>query len=124
MSRAIGIVAVLCAAAGLGLTGCSDVEEIGSLTVEHIDVSAVRDGCYQGSQRNGPVTAKVWVAVQGGKITEIELLRHSHGPDHGAEDVVARVVAEQSLQVDAVTGATYSSKVVLKAIESALRQGL
>ena len=37
---------------------------------------------------------------------------------------VGLAVAGQSLQVDAVTGTTYSSKVVLKAIESALRQGL
>jgi len=118
------ILVLACAAGGLGLGGCSGLEEIESLTVEHIAVSDVRDGRYQGSQSNFPVTAKVRVSVEGGRITGIELLRHFHGPDHGADAILGRVLAEQSLQVDAVTGATYSSRVVLKAIEAALKQGL
>jgi uncharacterized protein with FMN-binding domain len=65
----------------------------------------------------------VRVSVRDGRITEIKLLRHSHGPGHGADAIVDRVVASQSLRVDAVSGASYSSKVVLKAIETALNQG-
>jgi uncharacterized protein with FMN-binding domain len=34
------------------------------------------------------------------------------------------VIEAQSLSVDAVSGSTYSSKVVLKAIELALKKGL
>ena len=121
-----GRIAVIlaCAAAGLGLAGCSGIEEIEALTVEDVQVSRVQDGRYEAAQRNLPVTAKVRVTVEGGRIADIELLRHFHGPDHGADAIVERVIAEQSLQVDAVSGATYSSKVVLKAVESALRQGL
>ena len=70
-----------------------------------------------------PVTAKVRVSVRGGRITDLQLLSHMHGPGHGADAILKRVLASQSLRVDAVSGASYSSKVVLKAIETALNQG-
>jgi uncharacterized protein with FMN-binding domain len=38
--------------------------------------------------------------------------------------MLPRVIDAQSLAVDAVSGSTYSSKVVLKAIETALKKGL
>ena len=54
----------------------------------------------------------------------IEVLKHSHGPGHGAGAIIDRVIAAQSLKVDAVSGASLSSKVMLKAIEKALEKGL
>ncbi len=125
MSRAKSVTIILvCTAVSFYLAGCKALEEIDKLTIKNISVSEVKDGNYQASQDNFPVTAEVWVSMKDGKIIEIKLLRHSHGPNHGADDIVKRVMAKQSLQVDAVSGATYSSKVVLKAIESALKQGL
>jgi uncharacterized protein with FMN-binding domain len=52
------------------------------------------------------------------------MLSHGHGPNHGADALLPRVIDAQSLAVDAVSGSTYSSKVVLKAIETALKKGL
>ncbi len=128
MSRFKGIkkaaIVLVCTAAGLYFTGCTALDKIEELTIEEIAVSAVKDGTYQGRQNNFPVTAKVRVTVKDGKITEIKLLGHMHGPKHGADEIVGRVMAKQSLAVDAVSSASYSSKVVLKAIESALKQGL
>jgi uncharacterized protein with FMN-binding domain len=112
-----------CAAAAIWLAGCSGLEEINRIAVRDVALSTVKDGSYEGSQRNFPVTAKVRVTVENGRITDIRLLRHFHGPGHGADEILGRVLAKQSLQVDAVSGATYSSKVVLKAIESALEKG-
>jgi len=37
--------------------------------------------------------------------------------------IVDSVIENQSLDVDAISGATYSSKVILKAIENALARG-
>lgn len=120
--RTVAIILV-CIAAGFYFTGCEAIEEIEKLTIEDISIHAVGDGDYKGSQDNFPVTAEVLVTVKDGRITEIKLLGHSHGPGHGADEIVERVIAKQSLKVDAVTGASYSSKVVLKAIEKALKQG-
>jgi uncharacterized protein with FMN-binding domain len=120
--RKVAIILV-CIAALFYFTGCEAIEEIEKLTIEDISIKGVGDGDYKGSQDNFPVTAEVLVTVKDGRITGIKLLGHSHGPGHGADEIVGRVIAKQSLMVDAVTGASYSSKVVLKAIEKALKQG-
>jgi len=66
----------------------------------------------------------VTVTVAQGRIVDVKVRRHAHGPGCGADKVAAAVVAEQTLSVDAVSGATGSSTVMRKAIENALRQGL
>jgi uncharacterized protein with FMN-binding domain len=103
--------------------GCAFMEEINKLSVAEINISAIKDGVYEGEQMNSPVTAKVRATVNGGILTDIVLLEHSHGPNHGADAIIPQVIAKQSLAVDAVSGSTYSSKVVLKAIENALVNG-
>ena len=59
------------------------------------------------------------VVVNQGRLSSIELLRHTHGPGKSGEGVIDSVLQKQSLDVDAITGATKSSLVVLKAIENA-----
>jgi uncharacterized protein with FMN-binding domain len=118
------VIILVFAASSFYFAGCKALEEIDKLTIENVSVSEVKDGTYQASENYFPVTAEVVVSVAGGRISDIKLLKHSHGPNHGADSIIDRVMEKQSLQVDAVSGATYSSKVVLKAIESALKQGL
>jgi uncharacterized protein with FMN-binding domain len=108
----------------ISLSGCKELDAIDALTIEDIDLSAVKDGDYEALQDNKLVTARVAVSVRGGRISGIRLTEHGHGPNHGADALADRVLAAQSLKVDAVTKSTYSSKVVLKAIETALKQGL
>ena len=115
---------LVCIVCCVCFTGCEFIEEIERLTIEDIAVGEVKDGTYEGEQSNVPVTARVEINVKDGRITDIILLGHSHGPGHGADEIIDRVMEKQSLKVDAVTGATYSSKVVLKAIEKALRRGV
>lgn len=113
-----------CIAAVFILGGCAFTQKINKLTIENVSVAQVKDGTYEGAEDIFPVTASVRVTVSGGKITDIVMISHGHGPGHGADSILPRVIAAQSLAVDAVTGATYSSKVVLKAIETALKKGL
>ncbi len=103
-----------CTAAVVLAGGCAFVEKIEQLAIDDIDIAAVRNDEYTGTVRILPVTAKVRVAVKDGAITGIDLVRHFHGPNHGAEQIFT---------VDGVSGSTYASKVVLKAIESALQEG-
>ena len=118
------LILLACTIVFLFCFGCKVLERIDKLTTQDLNVSVVRDGDYRGRQNNLPVTAKVLVSVRDGRITDIKLLRHTHGPDHGADAIIPRVLAKQSLAVDAISGASYSSKVVLKAIESALKKGM
>lgn len=124
MSKVARVVVIfLSAAAAASLAGCGGLQELAGRQVVDLPLSSVRDGSYVASQNNFPVAARVRVTVEAGRITDIRLLRHFHGPGHGAEAIVDRVLAIQSLQVDAVSGATYSSKVILLAIRSALEKG-
>jgi uncharacterized protein with FMN-binding domain len=110
-------------ALALSLGACSSAD-IKDLTVTTVTPASVRDGTYLGECATTLVSAKVEVAVKDSAIKAIKVLEHSHGPGHGADAIVDRVIAAQSLQVDAVSGSTRSSKVMLKAIENALEKGL
>jgi len=90
------------------------------LPLEDVDLAAIPDGTYPGSYSAFPVEVEIEVTVQGGKITAIDLIKHINGQGKAAEVLAGMVVEAQSLQADAITGATYSSKVILLAIRDAL----
>ena len=98
----------------------SNLEELKYLEIEEVDLSTIEDGTYSGEYSALPVAAKVRVTVEGHQIKDIELVEHVNGQGSGAEIIPATVVEKQTLQIDTVSGATYSSKVILKAIENAL----
>lgn len=93
---------------------------INEITIENVDLSKIADGTYNGQYDALMVAADVAVTVKDHKITDIRLVSHKNGKGQPAEVIPQRVVEEQSLEVDIVSGATSSSKVILKAIENAL----
>ncbi|WP_090446333.1 FMN-binding protein [Natronincola peptidivorans] len=92
---------------------------IRAIEIEGIELSKVVDGVYEGFSDGLLVSAKVWVTVENHRITDIQL-EHHHDRGIAAEVLVDKVLENQSTKVDIVTGATSSSKVILKAIENAL----
>ncbi len=90
-------------------------------TFGNIDISCVPDGNYVGEYDVDFVYAKVEVTVHNGAITNINILEHKNGRGKPAEVVVDRIMEEQKIEVDAVSGATNSSIVLKKAVENALR---
>lgn len=101
----------------------ADLEKLSTMTIENIELSDVTDGDYEGKYKVFPVSVEVKVSVANHKITDIIIEKHFNGQGKPAEVIVDQVIATQSLQVDAISGATYSSKVILKAIENALVKG-
>lgn len=93
---------------------------IASINVSDVDLSQIADGTYDGAYSMFPVSAIVKVTVKNRLLTNIELVKHVNGQGSAAEVLPGKVVDTQSLIVDTVTGATASSKVILKAIEDAL----
>ena len=89
-------------------------------TFGNLDISSVPDGIYVGEYDVDFVYAKVEVMVQNGVITNIDILEHKNGRGSRAEVVVDRIIEEQKIEVDAVSGATNSSTVIKKAVENAL----
>lgn len=98
----------------------SNLKELKYLEIEEVDLSTIEDGTYSGEYSALPVSAKVRVTVEGHQIKDIELVEHMNGQGSGAETIPATVVEKQTLQIDTVSGATYSSKVIVKSIENAL----
>ncbi|MBU3112552.1 FMN-binding protein [Clostridium lacusfryxellense] len=90
------------------------------MKIGSVDLSKVADGKYLGSCDVVYVGATVSVTVKDSKIIDIVLVKHKTDKGKPGEAVTAEVIKEQSLQVDMITGATNSSKVILKSIENAL----
>lgn len=89
-------------------------------TFSNLDISNVSNGVYVGEYDVDFVYAEVEVTVQNGVITNIAILEHKNGRGKPAEIVTDRILEEQKIDVDAVSGATNSSIVIKKAVENAL----
>lgn len=96
------------------------VRDVQNISVSMPNLSNVQDGNYIGEYTITPVFVKVEVSVSNHRITNITVLQHDNGLGSMAENIVNDVVEEQSLDIDAVSGATVSSKCILKAIENAI----
>ena len=110
----------------LVLAGCSRAELVAvrNLPINHIDLAQVKDGSYSGQYAYSGFTYEVKVNVAAHKITDISLVKNrSTKQAKMAAGVVTRVLDEQRNDVDAVSGATTTSKALLKAIENALSVG-
>lgn len=99
------------------------VRTVEEITLSDVNLSSLADGGYLGECDADFVAARVRVTIQGGRITAIEVLEHRNGRGTAAEILPARIVAAQSPDVDAVAGATNSSRVICKAVENALCSG-
>ena len=88
-----------------------------------LDPALLRDGIYEGSFRGGPNKAVVRVSIAEGKISSIEVVEHQAWRGRKAEaPVVSRIIAAQSTAVDAVSGATNSSRVIMNAVQNAVEK--
>lgn len=118
----IGIVAVLVATVVLvGQQLDKGLSTFDQIVLTDPDLTQIPDGVFYGSFAQMPIAVEVEVTVVNHTITDIRLLKHDNGMGGDAEAIPAQVVAAQSVEeIDAVSGATYSSKAILKAIEQAL----
>lgn len=110
---------------GVYLKGVADYRQaVRALSFEEVELSAVPDGVYTGSCDVGMISARVEVTVEGGRIAAITLLEHRQERGQPAEAVLEEILRQQRIDVDTVSGATNSSKVLKKAVEDALKSGL
>jgi uncharacterized protein with FMN-binding domain len=107
-----------------GVTSFKEYQaDIKALTIVGVELSQVKDGNYVGEYDVEYIYAKVAVKVENGMIKEIEMLEHRNERGKRGEDVIQRILEQQSVEVDAISGATNSSNVIKKAVENALKQG-
>lgn len=118
---AISLAILLLAHVGVGLGSFSAYQrEMAAVSIEGVDAGRLPDGTYFGSCDVGYIRARVEVSVQNGRIESIDLVEHRNERGAAGEGVIPRILERQTTNVDAVSGATNSSRVILKAVENAL----
>ncbi|MDR0841401.1 MAG: FMN-binding protein [Christensenellaceae bacterium] len=96
---------------------------VADIAIEAPNLSNISDGTYNGAFDAAMISADVSVTIRSHRITEIKINEHKTDKGQQAERITDDVLSAQSLNVDTISGATNSSKVILKAIELALKEG-
>ena len=95
-------------------------EKVNNIVIKDVNLDNKEDGKYIGEFDADVISAKVEVEIKNKKISNINILEHKNERGTPAEVITKKVVDAQNLKVDTISGATNSSKVILKAIENAL----
>ena len=88
--------------------------------IEQIDLKQIPDGEYRAKFGNIPVMFDLKVLVKDHQINDIVVLEKSSGPGYDAPETLDRIIKAQKCKIDAVTGATISSKTIMVATYLAL----
>lgn len=103
-------------------TGCATTPPV---TTGKVDHPRLVDGVYEGSYRSGPVKARVRVSIEDQRISNIQLIEHSTWKGKEAEAIIPdRIVQGQSTEVNVVSGATRSSRVIMNAVQNAVDKAM
>lgn len=102
-------------------------EKAGETETQNESEEGYPDGVFAGEGTGFGGTIQVEVTIQGGAIQKIEVLsaeKEDSAYLEMAKEVAQRVVEAQSIQVDTVSGATFSSKGILEAVGQALEKAV
>ena len=84
----------------------------------------LKDGKYQGNGTGFKGNVKAEVVVSGGKISSINILENVDDAPYfdKAKTLIPSIISKQSLKVDSISGATYSSNGIKSAVRDALKK--
>jgi uncharacterized protein with FMN-binding domain len=115
----VGIIAVIIIAFAIFMSWGQ--HRVTATKLNYINLNNIADGNYVGTFDGYRWTNSVRVSVQNHKITNISVVKGQMFRVKEVEDkLFSNVIDKQSIQVDSISGATISSKAILKAIENAL----
>lgn len=95
-------------------------QAIQAITIREPDLTQLEDGEYVGIHDVDFIRAKVKVEVKDHRFQTIKILEHYNDRGKKADVLPEKIVEQQRVTIDAVSGATNSSKVIQKAVEKAL----
>jgi len=99
-------------------TSCATTSKIGKPVNRKLN-----DGIYESSYKGGPNKAFVSVTIESNKIIDIQIVEHWAWKGKMAEmAIIKRIIENQSTDVDAVSGATNSSIVIMNAVQKAIEK--
>lgn len=123
MKKTISILAVLGCLLILGGCGTSDTEQAKTYTIA--EAGTWIDGTYTETANGKKGNFEVTVVIEGGNITGIFVGNSEETPDKGGVAIAQlpeEMVAAQSYDVDAVTGATITSNGIKDAVARCLEK--
>ena len=92
-----------------------------NISVSEVDLNTIDDGEYIGEYDAGYIYAKVKITIKDHTISNVELLEHNHERGIKSEKALPDIIKnEQKIDVDTVSGATNSSRVIKQACMNAL----
>lgn len=91
-----------------------------AIHVTEPDLTKIEDGEYVGEHDVDFIRAKVKVEVMNHQFKSIKMLEHHNDRGKKADVLPEKMLNQQKIKVDAISGATNSSKVIQKAVEKAL----
>lgn len=106
------------------LISCSGMNEILNSPIKNVQVSTLPNGSYVGEYEEGRWNYKVQIDVKNNRIDTVIVLDCAYKEAKSMVEVnevlVNRVIQDQSLMIDAASGASITSKAFQKAVEDAL----
>lgn len=96
------------------------LQVISEIQYHDIDLNGLQDGIYTGSVDAGIIYVEVVARMKDGVLTNLQILQHQNLLGSDAEKMIDAMIEYQTSNVDFVSGATMSSKVIRKAVENAL----
>lgn len=122
-NRSLPAVRLLCAAVMLAAAAMTSAAQASADAQDASNVLKMKPGAYVESAIgwNGPIEVKTTVSVN--RIDSIEILKSDEVPyiaDEPMKAIIQKVVSEQNLSVDVVTGASRSSEALLRAVGQAV----
>lgn len=95
-------------------------------TTETGEKAVYKDGTYYGTGAGFEGDVKVKVVVSDGRIADIQVTESADGEEYirAASALLADIIKAQSMNVDTVSGATYSSRGLIAAVKDALKDAV
>ncbi|MGN0070709.1 MAG: FMN-binding protein [Atopobiaceae bacterium] len=133
--EAVSATAAPLALAGMVYVGTIAAEKIAPGTAAEAAVTSTvsaasqglyQDGTYTGSGQGYKGTTSVSVTVENGAISSVEVLSYADDAQFfqkASSTVIAEILSQQTAEVDAVSGATFSSEGIMAAVQDALESG-
>lgn len=123
-NRSLPAVRLLCAAVMLAAAAMTCAAQASADAQDASNVLKMKPGAYVESAIgwNGPIEVKT--TVSDNRIDSIEILKSDEVPyiaDEPMKAIIQKVVSEQNLSVDVVTGASRSSEALLRAVGQAVQ---
>lgn len=123
-NRSLPAVRLLCAAVMLAAAAMTSAAQASADAQDTSNVLKMKPGAYVESAIgwNGPIEVKT--TVSDNRIDSIEILKSDEVPyiaDEPMKAIIQKVVSEQNLSVDVVTGASRSSEALLRAVGQAVQ---